>query len=174
MVWPSRGLVAVAGARRDHAKRALTFVIPLLVIGAGAAFVYSPLLVTMRAVAPQEAAKASSSSSSYSSSWAARSRRRRSSPSSIADCSSIKRFWRHKRTSRLPVAQFLQQHGSIAQLAASVANNRQRSLHADVFVVTGALALIIAPGALCCSRAGARNPDSPFTARALTRQANQR
>jgi len=52
----------------------------------------------------------------------------------------------------LPVAQFLQQHGSLAQLAASVAEQAAALAYADAFVVTGVLALLIAPGALLLAR----------------------
>ena len=55
--------------------------------------------------------------------------------------------------SRLPVAQFLQQqHGSLAQLAANVAEQAAALAYADAFVVTGVLALLIAPGALLLAR----------------------
>lgn len=132
----------------------LTFVIPLLVIGTGAAFVYSPLLVaTMRAVAPQEAAKASSFIVLFF--------QLGGSISSAAVVAFLDRRLQFHQTilaaqenlSRLPVAQFLQQqHGSLAQLAASVAEQAAALAYADAFVVTGVLALLIAPGALLLAR----------------------
>jgi len=144
-LWLARGITTQSDL--------MTFVIPLLVIGTGAAFVYSPLLVaTMRAVAPQEAAKASSFIVLFF--------QLGGSISSAAVVAFLDRRLQFHQTilaaqenlSRLPVAQFLQQHGSLAQLAASVAEQAAALAYADAFVVTGVLALLIAPGALLLAR----------------------
>jgi DHA2 family multidrug resistance protein len=130
----------------------MTFVIPLLVIGIGAAFVYSPLLVaTMRAVAPDAAAKASSfivlffqlgGSISSAAIVAFLDRREQFHQAVLAA---------EVNLSRLPVVQFLQ-HGTPAQLAASVADQAAALAYADAFFVTGVLALLITPGALLLTR----------------------
>ena len=145
-LWLARGITTQSDL--------MTFVIPLLVIGTGAAFVYSPLLVaTMRAVAPQEAAKASSFIVLFF--------QLGGSISSAAVVAFLDRRLQFHQTilaaqenlSRLPVAQFLQQqHGSLAQLAANVAEQAAALAYADAFVVTGVLALLIAPGALLLAR----------------------
>ena len=125
----------------------------LLVIGTGAAFVYSPLLVaTMRAVAPESRRKGPLRLSCSSSNSAARFRRLRSSHSWTSACSFIKTVLAAQVTlARLPVVQFLQ-HGSPAQLAAAVAGQAAALAYADAFIVTGVLALIITPGALLLAR----------------------
>jgi MFS transporter, DHA2 family, multidrug resistance protein len=143
-LWLARGVTTDSGLA--------TFVVPLLVIGTGAAFVYSPLLVaTMRAVAPQEAAKAASFIVLFF--------QLGGSISSAAVVAFLDRRLQFHQTilaaqetlSRLPVAQFLQ-HGSLAQLAATVAAQSAALAYADAFVLTGVLALVIAPGALLLAR----------------------
>jgi DHA2 family multidrug resistance protein len=129
-----------------------TFVLPLLAVGIGSAFVYSPLLVaTMRAVAPDAAAKAASfivlffqlgGSISSASIVAFLDRRMQFHQAVLAAETTI---------SRLPVAQFLQ-HGSREQLAALVVAQSAALSYADAFFVTGVLALVIAPGALLLAR----------------------
>jgi MFS transporter, DHA2 family, multidrug resistance protein len=143
-LWLGRGITT--GSSFD------TFVIPLLVIGAGAAFVYSPLLVaTMRAVAPEAAAKASSfivlffqlgGSISSAAIVAFLDRREDFHQTILAAGATL---------SQLPVTQFLQ-HGTPAQLAAIVADQASALAYADAFFVTGVLALIVAPGALLLAR----------------------
>ncbi len=130
----------------------MTFVIPLLVIGTGAAFVYSPLLVaTMRAVAPEAAAKASSfivlffqlgGSISSAAIVAFLDRREQFHQTVLAAQETL---------SRLPVVAFLQ-HGTPAQLAASVAEQAAALAYADAFFVTGVLALLITPGTMFLAR----------------------
>jgi DHA2 family multidrug resistance protein len=129
-----------------------TFVVPLLVVGTGAAFVYSPLLVaTMRAVPPEAAAKASSFIVLFF--------QLGGSISSAAIVAFLDRRLQFHQTilaaqatlERLPVAQFLQ-HGSPAQLAAAVTSQSAALAYADAFFVTGALALLITPGVLLLSR----------------------
>jgi MFS transporter, DHA2 family, multidrug resistance protein len=159
--WPIGGGLAVAGFGSLWLARGVTtqsdllaFAIPLLVIGTGAAFVYSPLLVaTMRAVAPQEAAKASSFIVLFF--------QLGGSISSAAVVAFLDRRLQFHQTilaaqetlSRLPVAQFLQQqHGSLAQLAANVGEQAAALAYADAFVLTGMLALLVAPGALLLAR----------------------
>ncbi len=157
--WSIGGGLAVAGLGSlwlgsgvTTASALSTFVVPLLVMGAGAAFVYSPLLVaTMRAVAPEAGPKPRHSScSSFSS--AARSRR----PASWRLFDRRLQFHQtvlaaQETLSRLPVAQFLQ-NGSREQLAAAVAAQAGALAYADAFFITGVLALLIAPGALLLAR----------------------
>jgi MFS transporter, DHA2 family, multidrug resistance protein len=157
--WLIGGGLAVAGFGSLWLARDVTtgssfgaFVVPLLAIGTGAAFVYSPLLVaTMRAVAPDAAAKASSfivlffqlgGSISSAAIVAFLDRREDFHQTMLAAEVTI---------SRLPVAQFLQ-HGSPAQLAAYVADQAAALAYADAFFVTGVLALVITPGVLLLAR----------------------
>ena len=129
-----------------------SFVLPLLVIGTGSAFVYSPLLVaTMRAVAPDAAPKAASfivlafqlgGSISSAGIVAFFDRRLQFHQTMLAAETTI---------SRLPVAQFLQ-HGSPAQLAAMVSAQAAALSYADAFLVTGVLALLATPSALLLAR----------------------
>ncbi|HZY99001.1 MAG TPA: MFS transporter, partial [Candidatus Baltobacteraceae bacterium] len=129
-----------------------TFVPPLLFIGVGAAFVYSPLLVaTMRSVAPEAAAKASSfivlffqlgGSISSASIVAFLDRRLQFHQTVLAAETTL---------SRLPVADFLQ-HASRTVLASSVVEQATALAYADTFLVTGALALLITPGVLLLAR----------------------
>ena len=129
-----------------------TFVPPLLFIGVGAAFVYSPLLVaTMRAVAPDAAAKASSfivlffqlgGSISSASIVAFLDRRLQFHQTVLAAETTL---------SRLPVADFLQ-HAGRTVLASSVVEQAAALAYADTFLVTGALALLITPGVLLLAR----------------------
>lgn len=157
--WLIGGGLAVAGAGSLWLGRGvttgselMTFVIPLLVIGTGAAFVYSPLLVaTMRAVAPDAGAKASSfivlffqlgGSISSAGIVAFLDRREQFHQAMLAAEVTL---------SRLPVTQFLQ-HGSPAQLAAQVNDQAAALAYGDTFFVTGVLALLITPGALLLTR----------------------
>jgi MFS transporter, DHA2 family, multidrug resistance protein len=125
-----------------------TFVPPLLLIGAGSAFVYSPLLVaTMRAVAPDAAAKAAAfivlffqlgGSVSSASIVAFFDRRLQFHQTILAAQVTL---------SRLPVMQFLQ-HGTPSQLASAVVAQAAALSYADAFFVTGVLALLVTPGVL--------------------------
>ncbi len=129
-----------------------TFIAPLLFIGAGAAFVYSPLLVaTMRAVAPEAAAKAASfivlffqlgGSISSASVVAFLDRRLQFHQTILAAQTAL---------SRLPVADLVQ-HGGLAQLAATVAAQAAALSYADMFLVTGVAALLVTPGVLLLAR----------------------
>ncbi len=129
-----------------------TFAWPLLAIGTGVAFVYSPLLVaTMRAVAPEAGAKAASfivlafqlgGSVSSASIVAFFERREQFHQAVLAGETTL---------ARLPVAEFLQ-HGSLGALAASVDAQAAALSYADAFFVTGVLALIITPGVLLLAR----------------------
>ena len=130
----------------------MTFAVPLLFIGTGAAFVYTPLLVaTMRAVTPQAAAKAASfivlffqlgGSISSASVVAFLERRMQFHQTILAAQTAL---------SRLPVAQFVQ-HGSLAQLAATVQAQAAALSYADAFLLTGVAALFVTPGVLLLAR----------------------
>jgi MFS transporter, DHA2 family, multidrug resistance protein len=129
-----------------------TFVLPLLVIGTGSAFVYSPLLVaTMRAVAPDAAPKAASfivlafqlgGSISSAGIVAFFDRREQFHQTILAAATTLE---------KLPVVQFLQ-HGTPAQLAAAVNAQAAALSYADTFLVTGVLALLAAPSVLLLAR----------------------
>jgi DHA2 family multidrug resistance protein len=129
-----------------------TFVLPLLVTGAGAAFVYSPLLVaTMRAVVPEAGAKAASfivlffqlgGSISSASVVAFFEQRLQFHQTMLAAATTI---------SRLPVREFLT-HGNLAQLAGLIEAQASVLSYADAFFVTGVLAIIMSPGALLVAR----------------------
>ncbi|HEY1867166.1 MAG TPA: DHA2 family efflux MFS transporter permease subunit [Candidatus Cybelea sp.] len=157
--WLVGGGLAVAGFGSLMLARGVTttsdfnsFLIPLLVIGTGAAFVYSPLLVAaMRAVAPDAAAKVSSfvvlffqlgGSISAAIVVAFFDRRLQFHQTMLAAQETL---------ARLPVVQFLQ-HGTPAQLAAAVAAQAAALAYADAFLVTGVLALLVTPGALLLAR----------------------
>ena len=128
-----------------------TFIPPLLLIGAGSAFVYSPLLVaTMRAVAPEAAAKAAAfivlffqlgGSISSASIVAFLDRRLQFHQTLLAAQVTL---------DALPVAQFLQ-HGTPD--AAGGRSRRQAAAlsYADAFLVTGVLAFFVTPGVLTLS-----------------------
>jgi MFS transporter, DHA2 family, multidrug resistance protein len=129
-----------------------TFVLPLLVIGTGSAFVYSPLLVaTMRAVAPEAAAKAAS--------FIVLAFQLGGSISSAGIVAFVDRREQFHQTvlaaettlAKLPVAQFLQ-HGSATQLAAAVQTQAEALSYADAFLVTGVLALLATPSVLLLAR----------------------
>ena len=130
----------------------MTFAVPLLFIGTGAAFVYTPLLVaTMRAVTPQAAAKAASfivlffqlgGSISSASVVAFLERRMQFHQTILAAQTAL---------SRLPVAQFVQ-HGSLAQLTATVQAQAAALSYADAFLLTGVAALFVTPGVLLLAR----------------------
>lgn len=125
---------------------------PLLVIGTGSAFVYSPLLVaTMRAVAHEAGAKASAfivlafqlgGSISSASIVAFLDQRLQFHQTILAAQMTL---------SRLPVAQFLQHSGSAA-LAATVAAQSAALAYADAFLVAGIFALIVSPAVLLLAR----------------------
>jgi MFS transporter, DHA2 family, multidrug resistance protein len=129
-----------------------TFVLPLLVVGTGSAFVYSPLLVaTMRAVAPQAAPKAASfivlafqlgGSISSAGIVAFVDRREQFHQTVLAAQTTL---------ASLPVVQFLQ-HGSPAQLAQQVVAQAAALSYADAFLVTGVLAFIATPSVLLLAR----------------------
>jgi MFS transporter, DHA2 family, multidrug resistance protein len=132
-----------------------TFAVPLVVIGVGAAFVYSPLLVaTMRAVPPDASAKAASfivlffqlgGSISSASTVAFLDRREQFHQTILAAESTL---------ARLPVAEFLQ-HASRGQLAAQVVAQASALAYGDAFFVTGVLALLITPGVFLLRRKAA-------------------
>lgn len=129
-----------------------TFIAPLLFIGAGSAFVYTPLLVaTMRAVAPEAAAKAASfivlffqlgGSISSASVVALLDRRLQFHQTILAAQTAL---------SRLPVADFVQ-HGGLTQLAATVEAQAAALSYADMFLITGVAALLVTPGVLLLAR----------------------
>ena len=129
-----------------------TFILPLLVIGAGSAFVYSPLLVaTMRSVAPEAAAKAASFIVLFFQLGGSI-----SSASIVAFLDRRIQFHQDVLAGEMTLAsqsvvQFLQQH-SVAQLAAAVSAQAAALSYADAFLVTGVLALIATPGVLLLSR----------------------
>ncbi len=139
-LWLASGLTTESGFG--------TFVVPLLFIGTGAAFVYTPLLVaTMRAVAPDAAAKAASfivlffqlgGSISSASVVAFLDRRLQFHQTILAAQTAL---------SRLPVADFVQ-HGGLTQLAATVEAQAAALSYADMFLVTGIAALLVTPGVL--------------------------
>ncbi len=129
-----------------------TFALPLLVIGIGAAFVYSPLLVaTMRAVPVDAGAKASSFIVLFF--------QLGGSISSAAIVAFVDQRLQFHQTmlaaqatlSRLPVAQFLQQ-GSRAALTATIAAQSAALAYADAFLVAGIFALLVSPAVLLLSR----------------------
>ena len=129
-----------------------TFVWPLLFIGIGAAFVYTPLLVaTMRAVAPDAAAKAASFIVLFF--------QLGGSISSAGVVAFLDRRMQFHQTilaaqvalSRMPVADFVQ-HGGLGQLAATVEAQAAALSYADAFVVTGIAALLVTPGVLLLSK----------------------
>jgi DHA2 family multidrug resistance protein len=157
--WLIGGGLAVAGVGLLWLGRIVTtqsdlgtFILPLLVIGTGSAFVYSPLLVaTMRAVTPDAAPKAASfivlafqlgGSISSAGIVAFVDRREQFHQTMLAAEETI---------SRLPVAQFLQ-HASPAQLAAAVTSQATALAYTDAFFVTGILALLVIPSALLLAR----------------------
>jgi DHA2 family multidrug resistance protein len=132
-----------------------TFAVPLVAIGIGAAFVYSPLLVaTMRAVTPEASAKAAAfivlffqlgGSISSASIVALLDRREQFHQTVLAAQSNL---------ARLPVAEFLQ-HASRSQLATQVIAQASALAYADAFLVTGVLALLITPGVFLLRRRAA-------------------
>ncbi|MBV8197925.1 MAG: hypothetical protein JO263_07305, partial [Candidatus Eremiobacteraeota bacterium] len=129
-----------------------TFTLPLLVIGMGSAFVYSPLLVaTMRAVTPDAASKAASfivlafqlgGSISTAGIVAFLDRREQFHQTILAAAASLQ---------NLPLMQFLQ-HGTPQQLAAAVTAQAAALSYADTFILTGVLALVAAPSVLFLAR----------------------
>ncbi|MGA8796799.1 MAG: DHA2 family efflux MFS transporter permease subunit [Candidatus Cybelea sp.] len=157
--WSIGGGIAVAGLGSLWLASCVTtnsdlgtFIPPLLLVGVGAAFVYSPLLVaTMRAVAPEAGAKAASfivlffqlgGSVSSASIVAFLDQRLQFHQTILAAQATL---------SRLPVAQFLQ-HGTTAQLATAIAGQAAALSYADAFLVTGVLALVVTPGVLLLAR----------------------
>ncbi|MGA7356214.1 MAG: DHA2 family efflux MFS transporter permease subunit [Candidatus Cybelea sp.] len=160
--WSIGGGLALAGVGTLWLGNSLTtvsdlatFAVPLVVIGVGAAFVYSPLLVaTMRAVAPEASAKAASfivlffqlgGSISAASTVAFLDRREQFHQTILAAESTL---------ARLPVAEFLQ-HASRSQLAAQVVAQASALAYSDAFFVTGVLALLITPGVFLLRRRAA-------------------
>jgi DHA2 family multidrug resistance protein len=129
-----------------------TFVLPLLLIGAGSAFVYSPLLVaTMRSVAPESAAKAASFivlafqlGGSISSASIVTFLERR------IDFHQDVLAGQMTRASQT-VVEFLQHH-SVAELSAAVSAQAAALSYADAFLLTGVLALLATPGVLLLAR----------------------
>jgi MFS transporter, DHA2 family, multidrug resistance protein len=125
-----------------------TFVPPLLLMGVGSAFVYSPLLVaTMRSVGAEAGAKAAAfivlafqlgGSISSASIVAFLDRRIQFHQSILAAQITL---------ARQPVVAFLQ-HGTIGKLAAAVAAQAAALSYADAFVAVGVLALFVTPGVL--------------------------
>ena len=129
-----------------------TFVAPLLVIGAGSAFVYSPLLVaTMRAVAPDAGAKAAS--------FIVLAFQLGGSISSALIVTLVDQRAQYHQTmlasqitlANPAVADFLQ-HGTRAQLAAVVDAQASALSYADAFVASGIVALLAMPSALLLAR----------------------
>jgi MFS transporter, DHA2 family, multidrug resistance protein len=160
--WSIGGGLAVAGIGSLWLGNSVTtnsdlgtFVTPLVVIGIGAAFVYSPLLVaTMRAVAPEASAKAASfivlffqlgGSISSASIVAFLDRREAFHQAMLAAQTTL---------ARLPVAEYLQ-HSAPSQLAALVVAQASALAYADAFLVTGVLALLITPGVFLLRRRAA-------------------
>jgi MFS transporter, DHA2 family, multidrug resistance protein len=158
--WSIGGGIAVAGLGSLWMARYVTttsdfgtFVWPLLLIGIGAAFVYSPLLVaTMRAVSPEAGAKAAAFIVLFFQLGGSI-----SSASIVAFLDQRLQFHQtilaaQMTLARLPVAQFMQRGGTPAQLAAAVAAQAAALSYADAFVVTGVLALFVTPGVLLLAR----------------------
>ena len=157
--WSIGGGMAVAGIGTLWLSSSVTtqsglstFAWPLLVIGIGAAFVYSPLLVaTMRAVPADAGAKAASFIVLFF--------QLGGSISSAAIVAFLDQRLQFHQTmlaaqatlSRLPVEQFLQQ-GSRAALAATIAAQSAALAYADAFVVAGVFALLVSPAVLLLSR----------------------
>jgi hypothetical protein len=129
-----------------------TFLPSLFLMGTGSAFVYSPLLVSaMRSVAPEAAAKVASfivlffqlgGSISSASIVAFLDRRMQFHQTILASQVTL---------SRLPVVQFLQ-HGNASDLVRVISAQAAALSYADAFLVTGVLALLVAPGALLLAR----------------------
>jgi DHA2 family multidrug resistance protein len=132
-----------------------TLVLPLLVVGAGSACVYSPLLVAvMRSVKPEVAPKAASfivlafqlgGSISSAGIIAFVDRREQFHQAILAA---------EVNLSRLPVAQFLQ-HATPQALAAIVTSQAAVLAYDDAFFITGVLALLVTPGVLLLARKSA-------------------
>jgi DHA2 family multidrug resistance protein len=145
------GLLWLAGSVTTQTDLG-TLVPPLLVIGAGSACVYSPLLVAvMRAVTPDAAPKAAAfivlafqlgGSISSAGIVAFVDRREQFHQAILAAEATI---------SRLPVTQFLQ-HGTPAQLAAAVTSQAAVLAYDDAFFITGVLALLVTPSVLLLAR----------------------
>jgi MFS transporter, DHA2 family, multidrug resistance protein len=145
------GLLWLAGSVTTQSDLG-TLVPPLLVIGAGSACVYSPLLVAvMRAVAPDAAPKAAS--------FIVLAFQLGGSISSAGIVAFVDRREQFHQTilaaettlSRLPVVQFLQ-HATPQQLAAVVASQAAVLAYDDAFFVTGVLALLVTPSVLLLAR----------------------
>ena len=145
------GLLWLAGSVTTQSDLG-TLVPPLLLVGAGSACVYSPLLVAvLRAVAPDAAPKAASfivlafqlgGSISSAGIVAFVDRREQFHQTILAGEATL---------SRLPVVQFLQ-HGTPQQLAASVASQAVLLAYDDAFFITGVLALLVTPSVLLLAR----------------------
>ncbi len=145
------GLLWLAGSVTTQSDLG-TLVPPLLLVGAGSACVYSPLLVAvLRAVPPDAAPKAASfivlafqlgGSISSAGIVAFVDRREQFHQTILAGEATL---------SRLPVVQFLQ-HGTPQQLAASVASQAVVLAYDDAFFITGVLALLVTPSVLLLAR----------------------
>jgi MFS transporter, DHA2 family, multidrug resistance protein len=157
--WLIAGGLAVAGIGLLWLARSVTtqsdmstLVLPLLVIGAGSACVYSPLLVAvMRAVAPDAAPKVASfivlafqlgGSISSAGIVAFVDRREQFHQTMLAAEATL---------SRLPVVQYLQ-HATPQQLAAAVTSQAAVLAYDDAFFITGVLALLVTPSVLLLAR----------------------
>jgi len=129
-----------------------TFVAPLVLIGTGSAFVYSPLLVaTMRAVRPEAAAKAASFIVLFFQLGGSI-----SSASIVAFLDQRLQFHQTVLAAQITlssqaVVKFLE-HGTPAQLAAIVEAQAGALAYADAFLVTGMVALLAMPGVLLLAR----------------------
>jgi MFS transporter, DHA2 family, multidrug resistance protein len=158
--WPIGLGLAVAGLGSLWLGMRLTtdsnmesFMLPLLLIGFAVAFVYSPLLVaTMRAVAPDEGAKAASfivlffqlgGSISSAAVVAIVDRREQFHQTVLAAQASL---------NRLPVVNFLHDGHSLKELAGIVESQAAALAYADAFLITGALAILVAPLVLLLKR----------------------
>lgn len=157
--WAIGGGLAVAGLGTLWLSSCVTtqsglstFALPLLVVGTGAAFVYSPLLVaTMRAVPVEAGAKASSFIVLFFQLGGSI-----SSASIVAFLDQRLQFHQtilaaQMTLARLPVTQFLQQNNPAA-LAATVAAQSAALAYADAFLVAGIFALLVSPVVLLLAR----------------------
>jgi len=157
--WAIGGGLAIAGlgtlwlsSRLTTQSELATFAFPLLVVGTGAAFVYSPLLVaTMRAVPIEAGAKAAS--------FIVLAFQLGGSISSAAVVAFLEQRLQFHQTmlaaettlSRLPVATYLQ-HGSPAALAATIGAQSAALAYADALFAAGVFAVIVSPVVLLLAR----------------------
>lgn len=157
--WAIGGGLALAGlgtlwlsSQLTTQSALMTFALPLLVVGTGAAFVYSPLLVaTMRAVPIEAGAKAAS--------FIVLAFQLGGSISSAAVVAFLDQRLQFHQTmlaaeatlSRLPVAAYLQ-HGSRAALAATIGAQSAALAYADALFAAGTFALVVSPAVLLLAR----------------------